>query len=106
MASGAGSTSRPRAPKDTNPPIFHSQREIEEETPTRTSKRQRDVAPKKTTFGSIKSMKEFTLRQFLEVCNVNPYLVEKNTGICPNLYFFSKNQEQIFNEIYKVKNFA
>jgi hypothetical protein len=64
------------------------------------------MATKKTTTGPSKTMKELTLRQFLEIRNVNPYVVEKNTRLCPNPYFYSKNQEKIYNEIYGVKNFA
>ena len=85
--------------------MSRSRQEGDEDAP-RTTKRQRAVAAKKTASGPIKTMKELTLRQFLEIRNVNPYVIEKNTRLCPNPYFYTKNQERIFNEIYKVKNFA
>jgi hypothetical protein len=87
---------------------FHAhgrEEKMEDDTP-RTTKRQRAMAAKKTTSRPVKSMKDINLRQFLDIRNVNPYVVEKNTRLCPNPYFYSKNQERIFNEIYKVKNFA
>ena len=82
--------------------MSRSRREGDEDAP-RTTKRQRAIADKKTASGPIKTMKELTLRQFLEIQNVNPYVIEKNTRLCPNPYFYTKNQERIFNEIYKVK---
>jgi hypothetical protein len=84
---------------------FHAhgrEEKMEDDTP-RTTKRQRAMAAKKTTSRPVKSMKDINLRQFLDIRNVNPYVVEKNTRLCPNPYFYSKNQERIFNEIYKVK---
>jgi hypothetical protein len=70
--------------------------------------RQRAAAPtmKKTTQGPIKRMDELTKNQFLEVRKVNPYLVAKNTRLCPNANFYHQNQEKIYNDIYAKKEFA
>jgi hypothetical protein len=51
-------------------------------------------------------MNELSKNQFLEVLKVNPYMVEKNTRLCPNAYFYHKNTEMIYNEIYRAKEFA
>lgn len=51
-------------------------------------------------------MDELSKNQFLEVRNVNPYLVAKNTRMWPNAYFYHQNQERIYNEIYGKKDFA
>jgi hypothetical protein len=61
---------------------------------------------KKTTTGPIKPVDKLSKNQFLEVRKVNPYLVEKNTRLCPNAYLYHQNQERIYNEIYGANEFA
>jgi hypothetical protein len=86
--------SKPRAPKKRNPPVSHRNDDTEEEIVSpRTTKRQRAaVAKKRSSAGPIKLMNEFSKEQFLEIRNVNPYVVEKNVRLCPNPYFYQKNQ--------------
>jgi hypothetical protein len=50
-------------------------------------------------------MDKLSKNQFLEVRKVNPYLVENNSRLCPNTYFYHQNQERIYIEIYGKKEY-
>ena len=43
------------------------------------------------------------LKQYSALRNVNPYVIEKNTRLCRNPKFYTKDQERIFNEVYGPK---
>ncbi|KAK1695013.1 hypothetical protein QYE76_011710 [Lolium multiflorum] len=87
-------------------PRCHREQEEEEIISPRTTKRQRAVAAnKRTTSGPQRPMSGLTKKQFLEIQQVNPYLVDKNHRLCPNTYFYHPNQERIYKEIYGAKEF-
>ena len=68
---------------------------------TGTSKSKQNV--KTTTSGPQKSMMKIPLKQYAALRNTNPYVIEKNTRMCRNPKFYTKDQERIFNEVYGPK---
>ena len=86
--------------------------ENEEIMPAKTTKRSRNPNTgtgkgkqnvKTTTTGPLKSMMKIPLKQYSTLRNVNPYVIEKNTRMCRNPKFYTKDQERIFNEVYGPK---
>ncbi|KAK1678322.1 hypothetical protein QYE76_039170 [Lolium multiflorum] len=88
---------------------YREDEEQEEIAPTRTTKRQRDAAAaaagKRTVRGPQISMKDLKKAQFLQVRGANPYIVPKNSRLCPNTFFYHADQERIYNDVYGSKEF-
>ncbi|KAK1665502.1 hypothetical protein QYE76_053661 [Lolium multiflorum] len=102
-------SSKPRSGAKVKPRRQRDQEEQEEILPQGTTKRQRAAATaadsKRTTSGPQKSMKDLKKAQFLQVRGVNPYLVPKNSRLCPNNFFYHADQERIYNDVYGSKEF-
>ena len=117
--SGSGSSQRraQKKPKTHHFPstyghYYEEDIEAEEIMPAKTTKRSHNPNPgtgkgkqnvKTTTAGPLKSMMKIPLKQYSALRNVNPYVIEKNTRLCRNPKFYTKDQERIFNEVYGPK---
>ena len=123
--SGSGSPQRhtqkkPKTHHVTSGYTYEEDLEQEEIMPAKTTRRTRNPTPntgtskgagtskgkqnvKTTTSGPLKSMMKITLKQYAAVRNINPYVIEKNTRMCRNPKFYTKDQERIFNEVYGPK---